>query len=115
VNYLNVINPYKYHGQWVFDDETRGLDKEALVSGADTLLDLLTDDADNCLIIFSKGTFPDYDFSVVKVEEEEGAGTDYLFTFKDGSTHLLWLCPALLKYFESPPETIYFRLGSLTS
>ena len=39
MNSLFVINPYKWNGQWVFDDPSRSLDKEALVAGIDTMLD----------------------------------------------------------------------------
>ena len=31
---IQVIRPYKYYGQWVFDDENSGLVREALISGA---------------------------------------------------------------------------------
>ena len=39
-NQINVIKPYKYHGQWVFDDPSVDLEREAFVAGADTLLDM---------------------------------------------------------------------------
>jgi len=40
-NNVSTIHPYVYHGQWVFDDESRSLDKEAFVSGADGIMDML--------------------------------------------------------------------------
>jgi len=110
MNQIMVINPYKYHGQWVFDDEAKELDKEPFVAGADTLLDILTNNASNCQIVFSKDEFPDYDLKVEKVGPGMGNGTDYKFYFNNGQQHWLWLCPALLKYFNDPPQTIYFKL-----
>ena len=40
MNAINVINPYKWNGMWVFDDPTKELYKEPLVSGADTMMDI---------------------------------------------------------------------------
>ena len=42
MNQISVLHPYKYHGQWVFDDETTGLVREAFVAGADTMIDTAT-------------------------------------------------------------------------
>jgi len=39
MNAINVIAPYKYHGQWVFDDPRVGLAQEPFVAGADTWID----------------------------------------------------------------------------
>jgi hypothetical protein len=36
MNAINVIAPYKVHGQWVFDDPRAGLSQEPFVAGADT-------------------------------------------------------------------------------
>ena len=33
MNQINVIFPYKYLGQWIFDDELKGLVKEPLDLG----------------------------------------------------------------------------------
>jgi len=111
MNQINVISPYRWNGMWVFDDESKDLDKEPFVAGADTLLSYLTGgEAETCIIIFSKDEFPDYDLVVNKVKEGVGGGTDYFFESDDGYTHDLWLCPALLKYFEDAPEKIYFKI-----
>ena len=39
MNAINVIAPYKHHGQWVFDDPRVGLSQEPFVAGADTWID----------------------------------------------------------------------------
>lgn len=105
MNAINVIHPYKYKGQWVFDDKSKDLDKEPFVAGADTLLDILTDNANECTVIFSKTKFPDAQFSLEKIEEDGADGTFYKY-----DNHMLWLCPALLKYFERPPRNISFQI-----
>ena len=44
MNSIRIISPYKYHGQWVFDDPQVGLVREPFVAGADTLIDRATAD-----------------------------------------------------------------------
>ena len=34
-----TLQPYRYLGQWVFDDETRGLQAEAFVCGMSEIID----------------------------------------------------------------------------
>lgn len=112
MNAITVIHPYKDHGLWVFDDERAGLVKEPFVSGADTMLDIVTDHADKCSLMFSANEFPDAEHKVEKIGPGIGGGTDYMFKGKINGVeikHKLWLCPALFKYFEEAPEVIYFR------
>jgi hypothetical protein len=44
MNTINVIAPYKHHGQWVFDDPRVGLSQEPFVAGADTWIDRVVAD-----------------------------------------------------------------------
>jgi len=44
MNAINVIAPYKHHGQWVFDDPRAGLSQEPFVAGADTWIDRVVAD-----------------------------------------------------------------------
>ena len=111
MNNINIIKPYKWEGEfWVFDDESKGLDKEPLVEGADTLLDLLVDN-DQCKIMFSETNFPSSEFHIDFVKpnlvdgEENG---NYYHSPKH--KHDLWLCPALFKYFENAPKRIFIKL-----
>ena len=117
MNAINVIHPYKYNGQWVFDDVSKELDKEPFVAGADTLIDnLLPSEVEECTVLFSEKHFP----SATQVIENEGPGEDgeggtyYLHKRSFGKDtiipHKLWLCPALLKYFNEPPNEIHFCL-----
>ena len=105
MNAISVIHPYKHKGQWVFDDESKGLDKEPFVSGADTLIDTLTNNAEKCTIIFSGKSFPSKQYVVKKTAEDGNDGTYY-----DYEGFELWLCPALLKYFKKPPTSIHFQI-----
>ena len=63
-NSITVIKPYKWEGQWVFDDDRVGLDKEPFVAGADTLIDLaierqgITNAKDGFLMLFSVTPLP---------------------------------------------------------
>lgn len=112
MNAITVIHPYKDHGIWVFDDDKVGLVKEPFVAGADIMLDIVTGNADKCSLMFSANEFPDAEYKVNIIGPGVGGGTDYIFEGKiNGAkiSHKLWLCPALFKYFEKAPETIYFR------
>ena len=114
MNRINIIYPYRYHNWWVFDDYSRDLDKEPFVAGAETLLDILVGEkATECCIIFSKDEFSGSEFSV-KLRYKWLGGGNYLFK-KDGYKHKLWLCPALLKYFDKIPKNIYFQFQKVNS
>ena len=106
MNQINTIYPYKHKGQWVFDDESVGLNKEPFVAGADTMLDMLTD-KEECVLIFSKDPFPDATHTIKNVGQHPMGGTNYI---AKEFNHPLWLCPALLKYFDNPPELIHFKV-----
>lgn len=62
MNAINIISPYKHHGQWVFDDPRVGLVQEPFVAGADTWIDHVVADIPNAergfTLIFSSTPFP---------------------------------------------------------
>jgi hypothetical protein len=107
MNSIVAIHPYKYEGMWVFDDPAVGLVQEPFVSGADTIIDHLVKDIPNAdrgfTLLFSSQAFPGY-----QVEFEwaraELSGNWYRSTQLGMEG---WLCPALLKYFESAPQKLY--------
>lgn len=109
-NSIFVIHPYKYKGTWVFDDESKGLVKEPFVSGIPEMIEELVKDladADKGFrLVFSANPFPGYKIKLEKVTSEFG-GTWYK---SDDLVKTGWLCPALFKYFETAPETIYSGL-----
>jgi hypothetical protein len=109
MNSMLCLQPYKFHGTWVFDDNSTGLVREAFIAGIDIMLDRLTEnieDADKGFtLLFSEEPFPGYLVRLDWLRTEYGGNwyrcEDY---DQDG-----WLCPALFQYFETAPKTIYAR------
>jgi len=112
MNSIFAINPYRWKGLWVFDDPSVELEKEPFVEGADTLLDILTDYDNECVLLFSTVDVPGFEHTIKKVEDNVSSGTTYNYK-TDSIDHDLWLCPALLKYYENPPEKIHFKVKRL--
>ena len=108
-NSIMTIHTYKYFGQWVFDDDKTGLDKEAFVGGADTLLDKFDYGSGKLTIVFSSIAFPGHQISLNLVETVDNgeSGSTY---FCPEHSHTAWLCPALLKYMSPPPQVIYAKI-----
>jgi hypothetical protein len=94
MNEINVIAPYKYHGQWVFDDPRVGLLQEPFVAGADTWLDRVVADIPGAergfRLIFSGSPFPGHQYRL-DWRREEGGGNWYHSADLDMEG---WLCPA---------------------
>ena len=111
VNALTVINPYKYEGMWVFDDERAGLVREPFIAGADVLIDKaleakgIKNGDKGFRLIFSAGEFPGYDFMFRWVREGDGGNWYYSDDFDMEG----WLCPALFAYFDLAPKQIYAK------
>src|SRR5262249_28102851 len=110
MNVINVIEPYRYLGMWVFDDPRVGLAQEPFVGGADTMIDRVTahlPDADKGFVmVFSAFPFPDAEFRL-DGRKEDGSGNFYYSPEFDAEG---WLCPALLRYFDKPPREIYVQV-----
>lgn len=109
-NSIRVIQPYKWAGMWVFDDPNVHLDKEPFVGGVPEILDILLErheiTGDRFTLVFSDVEFPDHN-DVIEWVREEGNGNVYRCMGMEG-----WLCPALLKYFDDPPQKIYIKVLS---
>jgi hypothetical protein len=107
MNALSVIFPYKFNGQWVFDDEWVGLVREPFVAGIDTMIDRITTDIPNATkgfkLIFSPTPFPGYTVKLTLRREEYGG--NWYWCEQLGMEG--WLCPALFKYFSTPPTELY--------
>ncbi len=109
-NSIMTIHTYKYYGVWVFDDEKMGLDKEAFVGGAHTLLDKFDNGSGELTIVFSAMAFPGHQIClnlVETVENGEGGSTYFCEELK----HTAWFCPALLKYMSPPPGVILCKIN----
>jgi uncharacterized protein DUF6717 len=110
-NALMVINPYKWEGMWVFDDDKVDLIREPFVFGADKIIDKalalkgIKHPEKGFRLIFSAGPFPEFDLQFEWVRQ--GDGGNY---YKSDEFQMEgWLCPALLKYFDDPPQEIYAK------
>jgi hypothetical protein len=110
MNVINVIQPYRHLGMWVFDDPRVGLAAEPFVGGADTMIDRATSDIPDAQhgfnLVFSGVPFPNYQLRL-EWRREEGSGNVYYSRELDAEG---WLCPALLRYFEEAPPEIYVQV-----
>ena len=107
MNSIVDIHPYVYEGLWVFDDPAVGLVQEPFVAGADDIIDRMVEnipDARNGFtLLFSAAPFPGPQV-VFEWAREDMSGNWYRSSELNMEG---WLCPALLKYFESPPAKLY--------
>ncbi len=110
MNQIMVIRPYRLGALWVFDDEARGLQAEALVAGMDTLLDVVTGERGlapgQFSVLFSDQEFPGVEQQLEWVRMELGGNWYYAAEYGIEG----WLCPALFKYFASAPRQIYVQV-----
>jgi hypothetical protein len=112
MNSINVISPYKFAGRiWVFDDPRHGLVQEAFISGADVVIDRAVAHIPNAaagfLLIFASIAFPGHTFRL-EWRRSDSEGNWYYAPDFDVEG---WLCPALLKYFDTPPTKYSSRLS----
>ena len=110
MNSIVAIHPYKQQGVWAFDDPSVGLVQEPFVSGADVILDRMTERIDGAeagvTILFSSAPFPGYTDELSWRREEFGGNWYYSPKYDlEG-----WLCPALLKYFDAAPARIFAQV-----
>src|SRR5262245_10803017 len=111
-NSLRVLNCYRYNGLWVFDDPAVGLEREPFVPSATQILDSVClmqgIRGDRINVIFSDRSFPGHQAHAHWVEAAEGG--NWYEVNVDGLSHHGWLCPALLNYFEEPPQELFFEI-----
>ncbi len=110
MNSINVIAPYDYKGLWVFDDARVGLLQEPFVGGADTMIDVLVSGIPNAKqgfrMVFSASEFPG---STLKLDWVRAEKSGNVYRSEEMGMEG-WLCPALFKYFESAPASIYLKV-----
>jgi hypothetical protein len=107
MNSIIAIHPYMIEGVWVFDDAAVGLRQEPFVSGADAIIDCMVAEIPNArngfTLLFSASAFPGYQLELEWVRADMSGNW-----YRSQSLGMEgWLCPALLKYFESPPAKLY--------
>ncbi len=107
MNSIGIIAPYKYEGQWVFDDAAVGLYREPFVAGIDTIIDKLVtsipDAANGFRLMFSPTPFPGHTVKLEWRREEFGGNWYFSPQFQMEG----WLCPALFKYFDKAPPELF--------
>jgi hypothetical protein len=114
MNSIMVICPYLDNGTWVFDDPSVGLRKEAFVAGAPEILEALVarekieNPQKGFRLFFSATPFPTQHLEVKHLKEEMGGNW-----YTDPEGRAGWLCPALFKYFETAPKSLYLRVENL--
>ena len=104
MNQIHAIQPYKWNGQWVFDDYHKGLKREAFVGGSNDIIEHFAEGKNTVILLFSAEWFPKT-FKFTWVKEEHG-GNWYYNEVMDMKG---WLCPALLKYFDEAPKELYIQ------
>jgi hypothetical protein len=108
-NSILVIAPYEHAGTWVFDDPTVGLVKEPFVAGVPEMIDDLVKDIPDApsgfRLLFSAQPFPGYQRKLTW-SRSDGTGNYYKL---DDPPMEGWICPALFKYYETPPQNIYVK------
>jgi hypothetical protein len=124
---LMAIEPYWHEGVWVFDDASRGLDREPLQGcfeaefrelkvlarliggGVTKLIDHLVKDIPDAhagfLLLISSQPFAGYQVELNRIAEEDGG---CLYRGKNYSAEA-WLSPGLFKYFETAPKSLYVK------
>lgn len=117
-NALMVIKPYWHSGTWVFDDDAVGLVREPFVAGVPEMINHLVRDIPDARsgfrLLFSASPFPGHQAAFTRVRGDLG-GTWYRSEAAgDRPAMEGWLCPALFKYFDAAPPTIYARAEPLT-
>ena len=112
-NSIVVIKPYWLHGTWVFDDADVGLRQEPFVAGVPEMIDALVKDVPNARegfrLLFSANAFPGAQKTLTWQRGESG-GNYYRLDSPDMEG---WLCPALFKYYKTPPKKIFVKAEPL--
>ena len=134
-NVMMVIEPYWHENTWVFDDASKGLEKEPLDGEQEDLeglisrwlmetsrmIDRLVRDIPNArkgfMLLLSSQRFAGYQVEFIKFKDEE-LGEKELELEKEsgGRSYKIkdwergwWLSPALCSYFGDAPESLYVK------
>jgi hypothetical protein len=107
MNCIGIIFPYKRNGVWAFDDPSVGLVQEPFILGMPEIIEALVADIPDAeggfCLYFSATPFPQRHAKLVWLRED-GGGNWYREskTGREG-----WLCPALYRYFDTPPRALF--------
>ena len=95
---------------WIFDDPQRGLMSEPFLEDASDVLSEIAKkvNAKNEMVIaFSATEIPN--FTAKATRSGSGQMADQAGCFYNFGEKRFWLCPAVAKYFQNPPETIFVK------
>ena len=112
-NQLFVIKPYKSDGVWMFDDPAVGLVREPFVAGIPEIFEKIlkrhriTGAENGFSLLFSSERFNSNGVLHHLQRERLDEGGAWYSTVIGDKEMEGWLCPALLKYFPSPPVQIF--------
>ena len=106
-NALKFLTLYKEGDIWMFDDEFLGIKREVFVPSASDVITELVRKRFTCdrtknvqIIIGEKVELPDAEIHHVPEQPDN----TYEYKGKE-----LWLCPVLLRFFNTPPKTIQVK------
>jgi hypothetical protein len=112
-NAIMVIAPYWYNGTWVFDDSAVGLKREPFVAGVPEMIDILVKDIPDAKqgfrLTFSANPFPTYQKKLTWLRGD-AIGNFYKM---DDPPVAGWICPAMSKYYGTPPPNLYVRADAI--
>jgi hypothetical protein len=104
---------------WVFDDERTGLQEEAFVLGATDMISVIVEakaihDAERGFALtFSGEAFDGHDVRLTWQRPDPSGSGNWYAGDVAGRPMECWLCPALLLYFQTPPQEIFVRADPL--
>jgi hypothetical protein len=108
-NSILVLQPYKEGNTWVFDDPPAGLKREPFMAGIPQILDRMTKDIPDAQrgfrLLFSTTSFPGYQIELTWLRTETVGNWYRCEEYQTEG----WLCPALGKYFPTPPKKLYAK------
>ncbi len=120
----SILYPFQMHGKkdvkkglWVFDDKERDIKDEPFVGNTNTIIDFVTMDIKHrrrgFRLQFSDTRFEGcHDYPLIRGKLQYGGCWYTLHLSKDISA-TGWLCKVIYKYFETPPENIWFKVSKL--
>ncbi len=106
----HTINPYRWDGIWVFDDERVGIEKEPFLFVAEELINLMVADIPDAEAGF-RLRFASARFQGAAYEFVRGRAEAVGFWYRSEAFDLeSWIADAIIKcYFRVPPERIFVQ------
>ncbi|MEK7269622.1 MAG: DUF6717 family protein [Planctomycetota bacterium] len=102
-----ALQPYKFAGNWVFDDSKTGLSREAFVGGTPEIIEDMTKGIPGAekgfCLLFSAQPFPGSTHKLVWRRGDRKGNWYYCEQTKAEG----WLCAALFRYFPAAPKEIH--------